>query len=321
MISVGILHSRRKFLDLHLSTLEKSKHKDRLKVFLMTQGDGIEYCQSLKHNLNLEVVEFSYDNNFMSKVRFLIDSGEYSIRMDEDLFVNHHILDFMIDNQDKLEENLLIAPCFITGVPTYDMFEKKYKNIFPEMFERLHNIFKNIKLSKSINCINPDCISLPNLFEEYKSLEQYFGTDDYFKHLGKINHVYKGLHPVRINSEAHNLIIDTILQTNLLFDKQDYKLLSYNYEQYPYYCNHVHFIKNTKWKKAIEEFSHGFDEVSLNEYRKHNNLTYAFVQNGLAVHFMYSNLTEHPNNLNLYSSASNNNLEVEFYERTLSKSR
>ena len=94
--------------------------------------------------------------------------------------------------------------------------------------------------------------------------EPLLGASWEYKTLTGKEAVEKRLDDIFYNASylGFNLIIDTILQTNLLFDKQDYKLLSYNYEQYPYYCNHVHFIKNIKWKKAIEEFSHGFDEVS-----------------------------------------------------------
>jgi len=314
MISVGILHSRRQFLDLHMSSLNKCKNKDKFKVFLLTQSNGVDYCNDLceQYKLNSEVVEFSYHNNFMEKVKFLINSDKYSIRMDEDLFINHHIIDYMIDNIKMLDDVLLMAPTFITGVPTFDIFYEDYKNL--DIFNNINNILQNTIVTETANSINPDRVS----YGEYQKTKSFFNLKDnekLFEEIGKIDYHYRGFHPIRINDSAHNQLIDYVINTNLLFEKHDYNIKTYKYNRYPYYCNHIHFIKNEKWKAAIEEFGHGFDEVSLNEYRKHYNLDYTFVHHGLCVHFMYSNLCDNTNIDNPHSNINNHILEKDFYER------
>lgn len=316
MINVGILHSRRQFIDLQLKLFSKCKRRDQFKIHLLTQGDTT-YCDNLeKYDLDVEVVRFGYNDNFMSKVRYLISLGGNILRMDEDVFIGPYTLDYMVEKQYRLDDLLLIAPCFITGVPTFDIVFEDYYDKFGDYFEGIYEEIEKTKISPVANLINPDAPAM-GISHEYNVLQHYlksYNRKQFLGLVGNIPHVYRGFHPIRINGPAHNMMINLFCSNrHLLFEQQDYTLEGFDYRQYPYLCNHVHLIKAEKWKKAIEEFPHGFDEVSLNEYRRHNDLKYGFIHRGLAIHLMYSNLVEHPSEMNPHSDPRNNEFELSVY--------
>lgn len=313
MINIGILQRRRDFIDLQLKLLSQSKYLDEINVCILTQSNTAEYYANLidRYNFNSEILGFGEHDNFMSKIRYLISLGGYSIKMDEDSFISAPVLDFMIDNINTLDENLLITPSFITGVPSFEFVYNDLMDAEDKL--GILDILLRTPITRIGNLICPDAFNNEELGKYYLDLNGTY-PHRFFDTVRKIPHVYKGIHPIRINYYAQLFMLLWMCDNIDLFMNNNYYLYNSNYEDYPYLCNHIHLIKAEEYNKAINQYPHCFDEVSLNLYRQNNDLNFTFVRNCAAIQIMYSNVTEHPNDLNPCSSPQGNDTELEMYK-------
>lgn len=206
---------------------------------------------------------------------------KYSCKIDEDIFMSCHVWDYMIENLGVLDskDSIYLTPLLSTGIPSCEYFIDMFFN-FHEASE-IKQIFYNT--------------NIPNIWGgDYSILNEKLNSwshDHYYKQLEKVQHYYRGMHPVRISEHAQNVLIDKILQRKeKLFAKHRYSTFSFNHA---YFCNSVFCIKTELWRSIIHTKSlyvDDFDEVPLNKYRDANNLKGWFIANGFAVHPAYNTI-------------------------------
>jgi len=284
-----ILHNRP-----YISSFKKeianisSKVKSNLTINLLVSNlnrdwkadkEDLEKC-GIKTNVFL--VE---GGNYMLKILTGIDSySEYSIKLDEDIFLSTAVWDFFLDNIDILENetNLFLSPILNNGIPSVDLFIDQFCNA--EEKQILNKIFLRT--------------SLPSIWgADYSKLENHttkahhWSSENFYNEVAKINHYYKGVHPVRFSADAQNYILDVVLKR---FDKiLNCSNMSFFYDKKPYFCNSVFGIKTETWHKIVNDkslFKDEFEEVPLNLYREENNLSMVFINNGFGVHPSYNTI-------------------------------
>jgi hypothetical protein len=229
--------------------------------------------------------QFFYGPDYMNKIKNgLNEDTAYSIKLDEDIFINHDVWNFFLKSADVLEDknNILISPTVTTGIPGVDFFIDQFFD--DKAKEDIYNIFLKIPMTSEWGV-------------DYSSLNQYtekaekWIPDDFYNQVTKINHPYKGIHPVRISNDAQNFILDYIIQNFERFmAKKEYSLIEVDR---PYFCNSIFMIKNETWRNIIYDpnfWCDGYDEVALNLYKNKNNLKMIFIKNGFAVHPSYNTL-------------------------------
>jgi len=300
MIQINILgfhDNRMRFLRMSLMFLTKIKdeNKKKIKIVIYTsnnhQYDGWVKFKDEHTDILFEIINVGPD--YMSKIDLSIESEcKYSCSMDDDIMMSNYVWDYMIENIELLDndENLVLTPVVSNGIPSCDYFLEDYCT--DEERIEIQDIFKNTRTNDywGVN---------------YASLnayhQKYWNYNEYYENVSKLNHFYKGIHPVRISIPAHRKISEIICENpERLIKERDFHIQE---STFPYLCNSFYFIRTDTWKKIVTNkslFRDGFDEVPLNIYKEQNNLKFLFVRNGLCLHMAYNTIGNEQQHLQIY---------------------
>jgi hypothetical protein len=224
----------------------------------------------------------AYDGtNYMNKIRHLVNTDcKYSCSMDDDILIPSFLWDYMIENIEVLDNdnNLFIAPLISNGIPTVDLFIEDFCTDAQK--EEIKNTFLNTRIE---NMWGANYELLNRKRDEWNY--------DYYDDVRKIDHYYKGIHPVRVSIDAHTKIAQFICDNpSKLMDRNSYRL---DIRKFPYFCNSFYLIRTEIWKKIIMDdslFRDPYDEVPLNLYMQYNDLNMVFVRNGFCLHMAYNTI-------------------------------
>ena len=150
---------------------------------------------------------------------------------------------------------------------------------------------------------------------DYSSLNQYtinaesWKPSEFYNGVRKINHNYKGIHPIRICANAQIILNDYIMDNfDKILDKQDYSIKEFTC---PYYTNSVFFIKTENWRKVFSIPAYdAFDEVQFNIFKEQFNKKIFYVENGFSFHLTYNNI--HNVNHNMWGIGMQDGRDYEF---------
>ena len=186
-----------------ITKLSKSLKKDVTVNFLIssTKRDWRADKDFLTSNGVQSNVFLIKNGDYMTKIKTALEnSGEYAIKLDEDIFVPANVWEYMLNNLNVLEDknNLFISPILSTGIPTVDTFVKQF--LSHEERETLYNIFLKTALP-SIWGANYE----PLIEHTFHAKE--WNSDNFYNEVSKINHYYKGVHPVRFSSAAQMFLV------------------------------------------------------------------------------------------------------------------
>jgi hypothetical protein len=196
--------------------------------------------------------------------------------------MNNHVWDFIIDNLSILDsgEVLFLSPALSIGIPTVEMFMANH--LTKEEQDELYKIFLSTHMEDRWAC-------------DYSSLNAHttgakeWHHHEYYGAVGKINHYYRGVHPVRQSYRAQKLMFKFLLDKVEQFKApQDYKI---EIAKYPYFCNSVFVIRTDVWRRIVNDpslFADSFEEVPLNQYCDRNGLKQAFISNAFGIHTAYN---------------------------------
>jgi len=274
-----------------LNIKEENKKYIKLNINSSYESNKWHEVVELFKNNNIKVSFKKTDGNYMNKIHDFIKSDcSFSCKWDDDIFISSNSWDYVIENIDYLKNNedvLFLSPIITNGIPSVDIFVDNFFNK-----EEKDEYFKIIKKTNMISNAIANSWGV-----DYKSLNENtinskkFNCDEFYKNVGKIKHHYKGIHPVRISQEIHNLIFNVIKSRfNEIIDNNNFDILKLNR---PYFCNSMFFIETKIWKEIILDKSlyvDSFDEVPLNTYMKKYNKKMSFIKNSYAVHMAYNTI-------------------------------
>lgn len=280
----------------------KSENKSKIRVnILATETSEWQALDDIETNL----ISFPHGGmNYMQKINYaLSEDTKYSVKLDEDCFINNHIWDYIIENIDIIEsdENFALAPLLSNNIPLVDQFiesfildESTKGKIFEDFLKR----------------------DMPNGLwgADYSSLNQYttqansWNPLEFYNGVSKINHHYKGIHPIRICAEAQVILNDYIVDNfDRILEKQQYSIKEFTC---PYYTNSVFFVKTEDWRKVLTMPAYdAFDEVQFNIFKEKFNKKTFYVENGFAFHLTYN--TIHNVNHNVWGIGMQNGKDYE----------
>jgi hypothetical protein len=295
LITINYLaNERTQYFKPIFNQLIKIKDENKQKI-------NVNMLVSKPHDNNIDI-KLLTDNGIEAQIIYLPDSGrhymckvenavkianKYIISLDEDVFLNNHIWDYMIENCDILDDdkNLLFSPLLSTGIPTVDWFIEQFFN--EEERNLIFNKFKNTYIEEN-HCTPPGCGVLNKCTVDLSNKD--WDKEYFYREVHKMETYYKGIHPVRVSDENQSLLVDMVLEhKDRLLKKMDYELVFNN--DRPYFCNNIYMIKTSTYRKIIEDeslFVDKFDEVPVNEFRKMNNLNMVFIKNSFGVHPSYN---------------------------------
>ena len=265
-INVNILVSKENDANINLELLTKNGIEANI-IYLHEPGPGPNCCYKIKNAISI--------------------SHEYVIVTGEDIFINNHIWDFMIENHQILddEKNLLVSPLTSTGIPTVEWFINQFFN--KKDRDLLFRKFKNTNLVK--NRITPPGCEILNKCTVYSNNKEW-DSENFYNEVSKLETDFKGLHPIRVSDSAQSLMVELVLKNkSKLLEKMKYKFSIDNNK--PYFCNAIYMITRSSYKKIYEDkslFLDSFDEVAINKFREKHNLNILYIENSFGIHPSYN---------------------------------
>lgn len=268
-------------LTFHYLNQIKSENKKKIQLNIFATNDA-DWMQYVDPEIKTRVIIFPYNGNYLHKVNMASeDNNPYCIKLDEDCFMSNHVWDYLIENIDILEseENLLLSPLVSTNIPLVDEFIESYI-LDEDLKNKIYDHFQKRLMPNDLWGV------------DYSSLNRHtiesdkWNPQEYYDSVWKINHYYRGIHPIRISVESQLLISDYIYQTtDRFFSKHEYSIKEFNR---PYFTNNIFAFKTKDWKKILMMPNDGFDEVPLNEYKNQENKKCFYIENGFCMHPMYN---------------------------------
>lgn len=291
---VYLPYRRFNFSDLTFKLFTKCKNQDfHITICGMNHQRG--ECNDLKikaNNLGLSadtLIVTSAEMNYLDKLKTASNMDfEFSFKLDEDIFINPNVWDYMFDNLHLLndEKNLLISTSLSNGIPSCDWFIKHHFS--DKEKQEINSLFSKTRI--------------PSIWgADYSRLNNWkvtgYNANGWYEQVSYINHYYKGIHPVRVDLASQDYINNWIINhKDLLYTKKELFLTE---ATQPYFCNSIFGIKTSLWKTILEDkslYRDNFDEVTLNLYRHQSGKKMLFVENGFGVHTIYNTLFSDINN-------------------------
>lgn len=307
-------HNRLNYTELMFYFLSKikdsNKEKIKLNILATHNNNWVEKCEKL--GIEYEIHTITSNNNYLDKINIAISTNtKYSVKLDEDCFINNHVWDFLIENVELLENTdiLTMSPVMSNNIPSCDYFISDYitdENIK----DKIYGYFLNRDMPNGLWGVNYTSLN------EYTTQSKVWDPVSFYKKLDSLNTNTKGIHPLRISYEAQIEINDYILNNiDKFLSKNNYEFITIDA---PYFTNSLFFIKTEEWVNVLKQSTvDSYDEIALNKYKKDNNKQFLFIKNGFGIHPMFNTVHGNKNpwgiggehgeqdELNFYNNLSN----------------
>jgi hypothetical protein len=286
LITINYLsHNRLNFstLTFHFLSKIKKENKDKLFLNILATHDTnwAEICEPLEIDYAIHINNSNH--NYLPKIGIAISSEtEYSVKLDEDCFMNNYVWDYIIENIDVLQNPriLTLSPIMSNNIPSCDYF--------------INDFIKDNQIKDSVyNCfLRRD---MPNGLwgVDYTPLNEFtieaktWDTQKFYHGVSELPTITKGIHPLRISYEAQMIINDYIVNNiDSFINKNEYEIMEI---KAPYFTNSLFFIRTEEWKTILRQSTvDAYDEIALNHYKSINNKEFLFVRNGFGIHPMFN---------------------------------
>ena len=223
----------------------KEENKKKINVNILVSKDGDENIDEkllTDNGIETQVIfQPHLGRHYMGKVeKGIEESDKYSVSLDEDVFINNHIWDFMIENCDVLDndENILMSPLLSTGIPTVDWFIDGVLN--DEDKKIMYDIFRTLRIGEynPNEPIPPGC----KVLNEHTVFSDRWDYEKWYEGAFRLDTHYKGVHPIRILDSAQQKMLEFCLKyKSKLLEKRNYELFKVKFR--PYFNNNVYMIK------------------------------------------------------------------------------
>jgi hypothetical protein len=255
---------------------EENKKKIKINVLATHPHNWQDYIDGIE----IEVTNFPQDNNYLQKVSYALDTeSKYSIKLDEDCFINNHIWDYLIENIDFLnsDDAFLISPLLSNNIPLVDIFIDKFVEE-KEIKNKIYSEFTNPQMPNGLWGVDYTPVRFSN-----------WNIEEFYSNVSNLSSPLKGIHPIRICANAQIYLNDYILNNfNKINSKQDYSFIDFIR---PYFTINTFAIKTDDWKRALELRSYdSFDEIQINNYCKMNNKICYYINNSFSIHTLYNTM-------------------------------
>lgn len=302
ILTINFLPFSRPFIMLNtLKEMSKidSRYKNLFQIQIhayreMDMSAHVNLCKA--SGLNCKLVKYN-SHDYLPKIITAIQTQtEYSMKIDEDIFINHHTLKYIMDNLSIIgSEVMALTPTLSTGIPTLERF---IEDVFTtEEREKIYGMFSSTYI--------------PNIWGvDYTTLNgnpSPWVPSSYYEKVSKIPHHFKGIHPLRVSSAIQNEMFNIIKnKKSEIMDKQNYSI---EVSDVVYFCNSVFVIRNSVWKNIINDrslYRDAYDEVPFNLYKNIHGKKLAIIRNANSIHPSYNTVDDYLNIATNFNNLLNN---------------
>lgn len=234
------------------------------------------------------------DDSYLPKVKIAQQTEcEFSIKWDDDVFINSSVWNYLIENINILNTNSdvsIISPILSNGIPSVDLFIKDF--LTEDEAKKVFNIFLKDGIKKHTNIWGSNFQKV----QSYLDVTKEWNADEYWDVVRKTNSTFgtnlpdymsiaKGVHPARFSYDYNKFILDKISNNkDWITGKRDYRI-----EMYPtiYFCNNLFATKTSFWKESQKLFQDGWDEGQLTLLNEITNKKIGYIRNACGIHMAY----------------------------------
>lgn len=274
-------HKRLNFSDLTFYFLKKIKKENKnivkINILATSENDWVNKCNDLGIDYNIHIINGV--ENYLKKIKIATCCDtEYSVKLDEDCFMNNYVWDYLIENVNMLDDDniLTLSPTMSNNIPSCDYFIEDFI-IDGDVKNKIFNFFLGRDMPNGLWGVNYQQLN------KYTLKSSKWNFEDFYDGVRSLNTIVRGIHPLRISYEAQIEINDYILKNiNSFLSKNDFRFITINA---PYFTNSLFFIKTSEWKNILNHPTiDRYDEIALNKYSEDKNKKFLFVKNGFAIH-------------------------------------
>ena len=315
LITINYLsHTRPEYSDLTFHYLKniKDSNKDKIKLNILStvENDWVNKCDELGIEYSVHVI--AGNNNYLPKLNIALKSDtKYSIKLDEDCFINNHIWDYMIDNVGVLEndENLLLSPIMTNNIPSCDLFiDSAIEDV--KVVEKVKEFLINRPMPNGLWGVNYEPLN------KYTINADVWDYKKFYNGVRELGTEVMGIHPIRISYEAQVEINEYIINNlPIITNINEYSITEFDA---PYFTNSLFLIKTGIWRDIINSSTDSFDEISLNNYKSVTNKKIMFINNGFGLHLLYNTIYGNNNRWGI-GMADGELYEKSVYDRLINK--
>lgn len=318
MITINYLsHQRRDFqkyweITTHFLNKIKPENKEKVKINVLATK-SFDWGFYLK-GFDTQVMVFpDVELNYMQKISVALnETNKYSVKLDEDCFISNYVWDYIIENIDVLdnEDNFILTPMLSNGIPHTDRFVKSFIKD-PSVREAIYSCYLNQEMPNGLWGANYSPLNTHTINAHT------WDSEEFFDGVSNLNTYLKGIHPIRICSNAQLLLNNYIVENfDRLISKQNYSIKEF---KEPYYTTSTFIIKTEDWRRLLDIGAHdSFDEIQLNLYKEKYNKKFLYIENGFGVHTIYNTIYGNKNIWNI-GMEDGYTYEVEFVNSILGK--
>jgi hypothetical protein len=302
MITINYLpHMRMHYSNLFFYYLNKIKDSNKKKIILNIYTSSARFfyenCKKLE-NIKYNIIESSPFYNAKLQYIKVNNKTEYSIKCDEDVFMNNFVLDFIIENTGIVDQKntLLLSPLLSCNIPTTDYFINSYFD--DNNIQKINNSFLKVDLNYVSEKWGYDYSPLNKFTIGAKS----WNFEDFLEASNNINYYYKGIHPIRLGSNSNNILNNLLLENlDKFLTCKDFNIF---YLKNRYFTNSFFLIRTDRWLELLNDntlYVDPFDEVPLNRYAIEHDMNFAFINKAFAIHTAYNTSSSYGYELNFQS--------------------
>ncbi len=287
IISINVFaHARRRYIKtnfLQLIELERSL-KNEIQVNIVADNHFTNGISGIARNLNKSGVrtKLVFASNYLKKVEFASKVKTPLVaKIDEDIFLTTANWEkFLSDSFNFGLDNEVLSPLISSGVPSVEYF--------------IDNFLTNAE-SVSLREAFSKFVFIDAWGVDFSSLQAVYTKNEFvtfFNAVSKLDHHYKGIHPIRFSSELQRNLVEIIKNSSTWLNPIHSKGFMLDTIS-PYFCNSF-FVSSTKIYRMIFDgltsgkyFTDGFEEVALNQYLNQNARPMYFNHGVAAIHPSY----------------------------------
>lgn len=267
---------------------EENKTKIKLNILATHDNDWVNKCKLL--GIDYEIKIYNSAHNYLIKIKDAISTNtKYSVKLDEDCFINNFLWDYMIENVHILDTNdiLTLSPVMSNNIPSCDLFIEDFISD-DEIKNKIYGYFLSRPMPNGLWGVDYTPLN------EYTLGSEKWEYQNFYNGLGMLNTNTKGIHPLRISYEAQIEVNKYILNNVDKFTSNNNYYL-FNIDS-PYFTNSLFFIKTSEWVNVLSQPTvDAYDEIALNKYKRDKNKKFLFVKNGFGIHPMFNTVYANKN--------------------------
>ena len=272
----------------------KPENKKKIKLNILATSGQEGVFAGMPKDIVHDIVYFPSGLNYPAKNNFSITRPEtYSIKLDEDILMSNYMWDFIIENIERVDDAMLMSPILSANIPYVDEY---MRGLFtPEERKAVEASFLKVRLGVAWG-VDYSVLNKHTIDAEEWNPEEYWNSVK-----SEIKHPYKGIHPLRVSSVAHDLLNGYSLNhLDKIFGKNYFRLTERNMV---YFTNSFFAMRTDLWKEApTRKDLHvdPYDEVPISLLMHERGLKALAIENGYAMHLCFNNVRDLPKENKLY---------------------